>query len=103
VLLPGVEDFGIAPVEAMACGRPAIVFAQGGGAESVVNGESGVVFHDPTARALRAAVDALSVTRFNTAALRIRAEAYSRSAFEARMRGLLTSAMERHQEQTSAC
>ena len=103
ILLTGVEDFGIVPVEAMACGRPAIVFAEGGAAESIGEGETGLLFRSPTAQALRAAVDALSATRFNTAALRARAEAYSRAAFDARMHALLTSAMERHQQQTSAC
>jgi glycosyltransferase involved in cell wall biosynthesis len=82
VIMPGVEDFGIVPVEAMACGRPAVVFAEGGGAESVVPGETGVVFHEPTAAALRAAVDSLETLRFNSAALRARAESFSRRVFE---------------------
>jgi glycosyltransferase involved in cell wall biosynthesis len=98
VLLTGVEDFGIVPVEAMACGRPAVVFSEGGAAEAVVEGETGLVFHAPTAQALRAAVDALSVTRFNTAVLRARAEAYGPAAFDARMRDVVSRAIERHLE-----
>jgi len=93
VLMPGVEDFGIVPVEAMACGKPAIVFAEGGGAETVVPGETGVLFHEPTAAALKAAVDSLSGLRFNTATLRARAEAFSRPVFEARFRAFVEDAL----------
>jgi glycosyltransferase involved in cell wall biosynthesis len=86
VIMPGIEDFGIVPLEAMACGRPAVVFGEGGGVESVVPGETGVVFHEPTAAALRAAVDSLEGIRFNTSALRARAESYGRRVFESRFR-----------------
>ena len=89
VLMPGVEDFGIVPLEAMACGRPAVVFAEGGGAESVVAGETGVMFHEPTAAALRGAVDSLRTLRFNSAALRARAESFSRRVFETRFRAFV--------------
>ena len=42
--MPGIEDFGIVPLEAMACGRPAIVFGEGGGAETVEHGRTGLHF-----------------------------------------------------------
>lgn len=84
VLMPGVEDFGIVPLEAMACGRPAVVYGEGGGLESVVPGLTGIVFRQPSADALRAAVDSLETLSFNTAALRERAEAFSRRVFEER-------------------
>jgi glycosyltransferase involved in cell wall biosynthesis len=86
VIMPGIEDFGIVPLEAMACGRPAVVFGEGGGAESVVPGETGVIFQQPTASALRAAVDSLEGMRFNMSALRARAESYGRRVFESRFR-----------------
>jgi glycosyltransferase involved in cell wall biosynthesis len=82
--MPGVEDFGIAPVEAMACGRPAVVFAEGGGAESVLPGRTGLLFHAPTAAALRAALRTLAETSFDRLTLRAQAEAYRRDVFEAR-------------------
>jgi glycosyltransferase involved in cell wall biosynthesis len=93
VVMPGVEDFGIVPLEAMACGRPAVVFAEGGGPESVVPGETGLLFHEATPAALRAAVDSLGGMRFNTAALRARAESHGRRLFEARFRSFVESVL----------
>jgi glycosyltransferase involved in cell wall biosynthesis len=93
VIMAGIEDFGIVPLEAMACGRPAVVFAEGGGPESVVSGETGVLFHEPTAACLRAAVDSLAGMRFNIATLRARAEAQSREVFEARFHGFVEMAL----------
>ena len=94
VIMAGVEDFGIVPLEAMACGRPAVVFAEGGGLETVVPGETGLVFHEDSLTALRAAIDSLQGLRFNTAALRARAEAFSRPAFETRFRDFVERALE---------
>jgi glycosyltransferase involved in cell wall biosynthesis len=89
VVMPGVEDFGIVPLEAMACGRPAVVFAEGGGAETVLPGETGVVFEEPTSQSLRAAIESLGGMCFNSMALRARAEAHSRPAFESRFRAFV--------------
>ena len=45
-VLPGEEDFGIAPVEAQAAGRPVLALGQGGALETVLPGETGVFFSD---------------------------------------------------------
>src|SRR5262249_33177300 len=66
VVMASVEDFGIVPLEAMACGRPAVVFAEGGGRETVLPGQTGVLFEEPTVASLRAGVDSLEGLRFNT-------------------------------------
>lgn len=93
VLMPGVEDFGIVPVEAMACGRPAVVYGEGGGAESVRHGETGLLFHDASVAGVRAAVDALARMRFNANTLRARAEAFSSGVFEQRLRAFVARAL----------
>jgi glycosyltransferase involved in cell wall biosynthesis len=95
VLMPGVEDAGIVPLEAMACGRPAVVFAEGGGAESVEHGRTGIVFREATPQALRAAVATLDATRFDRLALRARAEAHRTERFEERIRGFIGDALAR--------
>jgi len=95
VLMPGVEDAGIVPLEALACGRPAVVFGEGGGAESVEHARTGLVFHEPTPEALRAAVAALETTRFDRLALRARAEAQSTERFEERIRAFVDDALAR--------
>ena len=55
-VLPGVEDFAIAPVQAQAAGRPVIAFGAGGALDTVVEGKTGIFFHEPTPEALAAAV-----------------------------------------------
>jgi glycosyltransferase involved in cell wall biosynthesis len=55
-LFPGEEDFGIAPVEAQAAGRPVVAFGAGGALDTVVDGETGVHFGEQTVESLSAAV-----------------------------------------------
>lgn len=93
VLMPGIEDFGIVPVEAMACGRPVVVYAEGGGTETVVDGETGLFFHEASPQALRRVVDSLRAVRFNTRALRDRAEAFSQAVFENRFKAFAEKAL----------
>ncbi|KAA9009429.1 glycosyltransferase [Histidinibacterium aquaticum] len=64
LIFPGEEDFGILPVEVMASGRPVIAYGKGGALDTVIDGETGMHFHEQTVDAL---VDA--VTRFEEAGL----------------------------------
>ncbi|MBK5255029.1 MAG: glycosyltransferase [Vicinamibacteria bacterium] len=89
LVLPGVEDFGIVVAEALACGRPAVVNAQGGGAEIVARGEFGETFTEFSGAAVAAALDQLVPSRFSRLKLRQRAETYSRTRFEERFRGVV--------------
>ena len=86
VLLPGVEDFGIVPVEAQACGRPVIALAQGGACETVVDGSTGVLVTEATASAFAAAIDQVRRGHFDTAAIRRHAVRFSRERFQTAFR-----------------
>lgn len=51
-LLPGIEDYGITPVEAMSAGVPVLAFGKGGALETVQDGKTGLYFHDQTVSGL---------------------------------------------------
>jgi glycosyltransferase involved in cell wall biosynthesis len=93
-LQPGIEDFGIAAVEALACGTPVVAAARGGILDIVedVAGESphGVLYpEDGGADALAAAIDKARGIGFNSLEMRRRAEGFSVSYFTDRIRSLL--------------
>jgi glycosyltransferase involved in cell wall biosynthesis len=89
VIHPALDDFGIVPVEALAAGRPVVAFAAGGSLASVQDGETGVLFRDPTPEALGAALDRLEALTFAPAALRAAARRFDRASFEARFGALV--------------
>jgi glycosyltransferase involved in cell wall biosynthesis len=89
VLLPGEEDFGIVPVEAQACGTPVVALARGGATETVIDGETGVLFDHATGPSLAAALERAAVTRFDADRLRRHAERFSRSRYLDEMRAVI--------------
>ena len=112
LILPGPEDFGIAPVEAQASGRPVIALGRAGVLDSVhplnrapsfISGTAGehgharspaptgVFFSEPTVEALRAAVVYFerNEQEFEPEALRANALRFDRKIFLERMRSLV--------------
>jgi glycosyltransferase involved in cell wall biosynthesis len=91
VLMPGVEDFGMVPVEAQACGRPVVAFAEGGALESVIDGETGILVNEPTPAAFAAALRRVTETSFDAAALRRNAERFSIPRFTREIKAAIAS------------
>lgn len=85
-VFPGEEDFGITPLEAQACGRPVVAFGRGGATETVVPGETGILFDRQEPEALAEAVLALEKARPDPAAARRNAERFDRPRFAEEMR-----------------
>lgn len=87
---PGVEDFGIAPVEALACGTPVVAFGRGGVLDIVEDGLHGALYGpEDSPTSLAAAIDRARQIRFNSQDLRQRAESFSTARFLARMETVL--------------
>jgi glycosyltransferase involved in cell wall biosynthesis len=89
VILPGEEDFGIVPVEAQACGRPVVALARGGALETVTDGHTGVLFDEPTAASLAAALDRVAAMRVDETGLRAHAERFSRERHTEQLRATI--------------
>ncbi|HEY8745171.1 MAG TPA: glycosyltransferase [Chloroflexota bacterium] len=85
LLWPGEEDYGIAPVEAQAAGRPVIALARGGVLETVRDGITGVFFQEQTVDALVAAMQRAELTVFDVATVRQHALQFDTRAFKAKL------------------
>jgi glycosyltransferase involved in cell wall biosynthesis len=91
-LFPGIEDFGLTPVEAQAAGRPVVALGLGGAAETVKDGETGVLFPEQTASSLMAGVTALDGLRIDPDACRRNAVRFSRAVFRRAISDIVMSA-----------
>ncbi|MCK4414589.1 MAG: glycosyltransferase [Candidatus Eisenbacteria sp.] len=85
LIFPGEEDFGIVPLEAMACGTPVVAYGAGGALETVVDGETGVFFDEQEADSLAGALQRLAGLQLSPALGRQRALQFSREVFRRRI------------------
>ena len=83
LLFPGIEDFGIVPVEAMASGTPVVAYGQGGALETVAEGQTGLFFREPAVESLCQAMEEMEGRPWDDGALRAQAARFGAGRFRA--------------------
>ncbi|MEA3344901.1 MAG: glycosyltransferase [Chloroflexota bacterium] len=89
-LFPGREDFGIAPVEAQAAGRPVIAYAAGGALDTIIEGETGTFFHQPTREALAEALLQFDEEDYDPKTIRRNAERFDTAVFKRKLKEFIS-------------
>ena len=97
-VFPGLEDFGIAPVEAMAAGRPVVAYGGGGALDTVMPGVTGELFEEQTAESLAATLRRFDPAAYDPAAIRGHAEQFSSAAFRAKLAAHIQTVLESREE-----
>jgi glycosyltransferase involved in cell wall biosynthesis len=85
LLFPALEDAGIVPIEAQACGTPVIAYGKGGALDTIKNRETGVFFSEQTVESLKNAIDTFEAIRFNPEHIRNHARQFSTKRFKERI------------------
>ena len=93
MLFPGVEDFGIVPVEAIAAGCPVIAPQQGGILDSMTT-RTAVFYSEATSDGLQHAIAEFEERSFDSAELRHQAQRFSVEIFVNSFHDVLARAMQ---------
>ena len=100
--LPGTEDFGITPVEAIAAGKPVVAFAAGGALETVIEGVSGAFFSERTSEAVLDAIGRADRIDLSPQRIADNARRFSTRAFERRFLDVLVEHLGAHRSRAAA-
>ena len=93
LIFPQEEDFGIAPIDAMACGTPVIAYKKGGVLETVLPGKTGVFFGSQTAEAINKAIAKSETIDWQASAMRKHALGFSKKIFQKNLKQSIKMAL----------
>jgi glycosyltransferase involved in cell wall biosynthesis len=95
-VVPGTEDFGIAPLQAQAAGRPVIAYGAGGVLDTVVEGKTGIFFRDPTPEALVETIRSFDPSTINPRDCVENAARFDTQVFRQKMNEFIDMTLEQH-------
>jgi glycosyltransferase involved in cell wall biosynthesis len=101
-IFPGLEDFGITPVQAQAAGRPVIAFKGGGALDTIIPGKTGVFFEEPTVESLANALQSFDEHDYDPAEIRAHAMQFDSAVFERAIMGYVEKAWQEFQRSPRA-
>ncbi len=96
LIWPGNEDLGLAPLEALASGRPVISFRAGGAVETLVDGVTGRFFDEQTPEALVAVLRDFDPDSYDPAVLHAHVSEFDVFVFQQRLRQFVETSFQRH-------
>jgi glycosyltransferase involved in cell wall biosynthesis len=91
-LFPGLEDFGITPVQAQAAGRPVIAYGGGGAIDTVIPGETGELFQEMTVENLTELLESFDASVYDPAKIRLHAAQFDKSVFKVQIMSYIDQA-----------
>jgi len=100
-MFPGEEDFGIAPLQANAAGRPVIAYAAGGALETVIPGQTGAFFAEQSVDAIIKAVESFECELVDSQLIRQHAEQFDTAVFKQKMSAFIEEKMDAHQKDSA--
>ena len=92
-IFPGIDDFGISPVEAMSVGTPVIAFKAGGALDYVVEGQTGEFFKEQTVDSLSEVISKFDADKFDENIIKGKAQAFSAENFQKKVLEFINKCM----------